>query len=159
MKSENLPLNWATLLVFSQRSWMRKCEADLCLSWALLIAVMTLMLFAVNSRKRSCKAEELPFVRCYPPLSKKSTAFHAVIISLKLVRRENLHEDGAFIVNRPWMSQDRLQQSFQNRKYEPHPQLLHCLVLATEYWNTVGSFHLWEQPYLHTKITFITRAK
>lgn len=53
MKSENLPLNWATLLVFSQCSWMRKCKADLCLSWALLIAVVTLLLFAVNS-KRPC---------------------------------------------------------------------------------------------------------
>lgn len=53
MKSENLPLRWATVLVFSQCTWMRKGDANLCLSWALLIAVMTFMLFAVNSRKVS----------------------------------------------------------------------------------------------------------
>lgn len=52
MKSENLPLHWATLLVFSQCTWMRKGETGL---WAFLIAVTTSMLFAVNSIKVSCE--------------------------------------------------------------------------------------------------------
>lgn len=160
MKSENLPLSWATLLVFSQCSWTRKCEVDLCLSWALLIAVMTSMLFAVNSITGSPKVKELWFVWCYTPLSKKSTALHTVTIRLKLVRRENVHEDFAFLVNRLWQSQDRLPVVISIQKMRATPTvLLRCAVFATEYWSTVGSFHLWEKPHVHIKISFITGAK